>query len=130
MNAVFAEVVEENPEIKRKKDKLRKGPVTSDEQISIGQMVESALQEKRNSIAQQLVEPLRSICLDVRFNDPVGDSMCLNAAFLIRREDESQLDEQVNALGDAYENRLQFKYVGPLPVYNFIRLDLKGLESS
>jgi hypothetical protein len=48
--------------------------------------------------------------------------MLLNAAFLIKNDNENEFDAAINALDDEYGELLTFKYVGTLPPYNFVTL--------
>jgi hypothetical protein len=54
--------------------------------------------------------------------------MVLNAAFLIQREMEENFDTKVNELYEKFEDKLEFKYTGPWPPYNFvnIKLEIRG----
>jgi hypothetical protein len=59
---------------------------------------------------------------EVKINDNYGDRMLLNAAFLIKNDNENEFDKSINALDEQYGNLLSFKYVGTLPPYNFVTL--------
>ena len=125
MQAVFQEIVADNAQIQRQREKAAKGKLSHDGQIELGKQVEQALREKQDKQQEEMLSGLRPLAEEVAVQEPIGDNMCLNAAFLIRREQEPAFDEAVNALGDRYEGQMDFKYVGPLPVYNFITLDLQ-----
>jgi hypothetical protein len=60
-----------------------------------------------------------------RNNKPIGDKMIMNAAFLIQREYEGDFDAAVNKIARKYGERLNFKYTGPWPPYNFVNIRLK-----
>jgi len=51
--------------------------------------------------------------------------MIMNAAFLIQRERETDFDAAVNKIAKKFGDRLNFKYTGPWPPYNFVNIRLK-----
>jgi len=59
-----------------------------------------------------------------RANKPIGDKMIMNAAFLVTREQETAFDAKVKEIGVRYD-KLDFKYTGPWPPYNFVNIRLK-----
>jgi hypothetical protein len=60
-----------------------------------------------------------------RDNKPIGDKMILNAAFLIEKQREAEFEATVNRVAHSFGDRLNFKYTGPWPPYNFISIHLK-----
>ena len=69
----------------------------------------------------------RAACLPERvlLDKPIGDKMIMNAAFLIELERESEFDAAVNRIAKNFGDRLNFKYTGPWPPYNFVNIRLK-----
>ena len=57
-----------------------------------------------------------------------GERMILNAAFLMKNENEAAFDKAINALDEQFGKLLSFKYVGNLPPYNFVNLVINTLE--
>ena len=78
---------------------------------------------------REIYETLRAICVASRDNKPIGDKMIMNAAFLLEREREAEFDAAVNRIAKKFGDRLNFKYTGPWPPYNFVNIRLK-LEPS
>ena len=74
---------------------------------------------------RQIYEGLRSACVASRDNKDIGDKMIMNAAFLIHRHLETDFDAAVNAIAGKFSDRLNFKYTGPWPPYNFVNIRLK-----
>jgi hypothetical protein len=93
--------------------------------MQLGRMVEKALAERASQYVREIYEELRSCCVASRDNKPIGDKMIMNAAFLIQRERETEFDEAVNRIARKYGDRLNFKYTGPWPPYNFVNIRLK-----
>ena len=82
------------------------------------------LEEKRETEKEEILKPLEKVADELKENKLLGENMILNAAFLIKRNNEKEFDEKVNALGEKFGNRIKFMYVGPLPPFNFIKLSL------
>jgi hypothetical protein len=55
-------------------------------------------------------------------NKVITDRMVLNAAFLVHREQQASFDMAVQTLDAEMGKRLIFKYVGPVPPYNFVNI--------
>jgi hypothetical protein len=72
---------------------------------------------------------LTPLAEEVKINDKYGERMILNAAFLIKNENEAEFDKAINALDEQYGNLLSFKYVGTLPPYNFVNLVINTQEA-
>jgi hypothetical protein len=56
--------------------------------------------------------------------------MLLNTAFLIDRDDEQLFDKKINQLHYKWKDKVDFKYSGPWPAYNFINIKLKVEEGA
>jgi hypothetical protein len=121
---IFREVVEENQSIRRLRDGLmgRAAEETYYERIRMGEMIEAAMNKKRDEEEQLILDRLRPLVYKTRTNKVFTDRMVLNAAFLVDREREPEFDEAVQQLDDRMGTRLMFKYVGPVPPYNFVNI--------
>ncbi len=125
LNAIFAEVVEENEEIKAIKGALLS---ESSEQrkyagkIKIGQLVQQALEEKKKREARELLQALEPLSLDCKENRIYGDMNIVSAAFLVTREKEREFDHKMRELENVYGERKKLKYIGPVVPYNFVEV--------
>src|SRR6266513_552861 len=93
--------------------------------MQLGRMIEKSLAERSAQYVREIYEALRPCCVASRDNKPIGDKMILNAAFLIDREHETEFDAAVNKIAEKFGDRLNFKYTGPWPPYNFVNIRLK-----
>src|SRR5438105_1096945 len=93
--------------------------------MQLGRMIDKALVEKATQYVRDIYESLRSVCVASRDNQPIGDKMIMNAAFLVERHWEAAFDAVVNRIARKYGKRLKFKYTGPWPPYNFVNIRLK-----
>ena len=98
--------------------------------MQLGRMIDKALEERSAEYVREIYETLRPICVASRDNKPIGDKMIMNAAFLLERERETEFDAAVNRVAKKFGDRLNFKYTGPWPPYNFVNIRLKLEPSS
>ena len=130
MDCVFQEIVDENEEIKRLKAEIaeRPGRQTHAQRIAVGEMVQAALEAKKEREGDELLSGLKRLSVEYRLNRTIGDKMLLNAAFLVDRNREKEFDDQVERLDLRHRERIKFAYVGPVPPYNFVHLALHPEE--
>jgi len=93
--------------------------------MQLGRMIEKALVERSAEYVREIYDSLRAACVASRDNKPIGDKMIMNAAFLIERDREAKFDDAVNRIARKFGDRLNFKYTGPWPPYNFVNIRLK-----
>jgi len=127
MNVIFEEIATENGGIKRLKEKLAAHPSYADK-IALGEMVQSALQAKKKAEGEKMLALLKKASVDFRSNKVFGDSMILNAAFLVDRSREKEFDYLVDELTEKNGQRIAMKYVGPAPPFNFVNIEVKWTE--
>ena len=121
---IFQEIVEQNQSVRRLRDGLmgRSAEETYYERIRLGEMIEAALSKKRDEDAEKILERLRPLVYKTRANKVITDKMVLNAAFLVHREQEAEFDQAIERIDADMGKRLMFKYVGPVPPYNFVNI--------
>lgn len=128
LDAIYAEVVKENKDIKALKETLLR---EKDEQkkhagrVKIGQMVQDALAEKRKREAEELLEALRPLSLDCKERPFYGDMNLVNAAFLVAKEKERDFDQKIDELDKNYGERKQLKYTASIVPYDFVEIVVK-----
>lgn len=122
--AVFDEVVRENEAIRKLRDSLegKSADETYYERIRLGEAVEKALNEKRVGDEETILSRIRPHVSKSRTNKTVSERMVLNAAFLVDRAKEPEVDAAVRQLDEEFSERLMFKYVGPVAPYNFVNI--------
>lgn len=124
IDAVFEEVLKENAEIRGLREILiNNAPEkTYYERIKLGEMVRNALDEKKERETKRIFEALKKLSIDTRNNKVFGDKMVLNSAFLVNNSNQEAFDDEVNNLEKRYDGKMRFKYVGPVPPYNFVEI--------
>lgn len=121
--------VSEEKEIKEFKEKLLANPkeVTIDEQMKVGVMVKKVLDKKREKYAQEIQNALKTISQDFKAHELMDDKMIINTAFLINRDEQKDFDRKIEKLNTEFAEKLNFRCIGPLPVYSFYTLEIKKI---
>jgi hypothetical protein len=124
---VVEELQREDQEIRRFQLEITRKHLQSTyfARMQLGRMIDKALVERSGQYVREIYDALRGVCVASRDNKPIGDKMIMNAAFLIQREREGDFDAAVNKIARKYGERLNFKYTGPWPPYNFVNIRLK-----
>ncbi|MBI1920355.1 MAG: GvpL/GvpF family gas vesicle protein [Geobacter sp.] len=124
LKGVFQEIVENDPEIRRMKDKVALLPPDKGytDRVNLGRMVQGALEARKKREAENILGRLAHISRKTVTNKLHGDSMVLNAAFLVEGRRTREFDEKMEELGTVCGERLTFKYVGPVPPFNFVNI--------
>ena len=120
----FEEVMRESETLRRTRDALngRSPEETYYKRIQLGEKVEKALTQKRARDEETILGRIRPFVYKTRTNKIVTDRMVVNAAFLVDRRHMPEVDEAVRKLDQEFCDRLMFKYVGPVPPYNFVNI--------
>jgi hypothetical protein len=94
------------------------------QRMEIGKMVEDALQKERQIVKDDIINTLSPLVFEVKTNNTYGELMIINAAFFVEKEKEAEFDEAVQQLAGKYSEKVTFKYVGPLPPFNFVNITI------
>ena len=126
MKPVFHEIVTQNKEISRLRDRLlkRRGGAQRD-QVRLGEMVKKALENWKEQQGKAILHPLEDLWVEQRLNSHFGDQMIANAAFLVEKEKEEAFDMAVEKISRQYAEKVTLKYVGPIPPCNFVEIAVK-----
>lgn len=124
---LFREIADQQPAIRALRDKIagHSPERTYYERIRLGEMVEAAVAERRHHESEQILNVLRPLARAMITHPILTDRMVVNAAFLLNRSDEANFDDAVRDLDSHFGSRMMFKYVGPVPPYNFVNLNVR-----
>ena len=125
MDKTFYEIENENYDIKRLKSQIvAQGVGLRNQQarIKIGEMVYHALEEKKKKEGGDIIKPLKRLAEDLKENPLLGDRMIVNSAFLVTKSNGKEFDKTVNELEEKHNQRMKFKYIGPVAPYNFVSI--------
>jgi hypothetical protein len=122
---LISELAKEDEDIRRLKDEIANpNGSTYFARMQYGRLVDSALQARSAEIARRVHERLRPLAAASRHNEPIGDRMIVNLAFLVARPEWHAFDAAVKELAREFDV-LRFTYTGPWPPYNFVNVRLK-----
>jgi len=79
---------------------------------------------KKEEEADRIIEAFRKSVFEFKHNKTSGDSMFMNTAFLVNSGREVEFDNIMASLGEKYQERSDFVYTAPLPIFNFIDLKI------
>jgi Gas vesicle synthesis protein GvpL/GvpF len=122
--AILAEIVGDSPRIARLREAVRSGPeaATYGLRIELGELVAAELRARSRRDAEEILERVRPLFLDVSVDDEPIEHQVLRASFLVDRARVKAFDDAMNDLARRHDGRLHFKYVGPLPPHSFVSL--------
>ena len=126
---LFQDLVRENREVRLMRDRLSTHRHSHYDRIELGTMINEAIESKRDVDAQKLALALSPLAERYETNKILIDMMVLNAAFLVHRSQIEIFDRQVSELDAKYGDRMLFKYVGPVPPFNFVELVIHWEEA-
>jgi hypothetical protein len=129
--AVIKEVQGENQELSRLKARINASSSPGEIRILMieaGRLVENIVLDWKTRYAEMVYTVLKPLSVQAKMNNPVGLKDLLNASFLIEKSRESAFKEQVFKLDSKFQGKVNFKYVGPMPPYNFVDLKLEPVK--
>jgi len=123
-------IIAEEKEIKEFKENLLKSSkvITTDDQMQIGAMIKNALDKKRIQYSEEIHNALKKKCAGSKLHDVMDDRMIINTAFLVDNDKKKDFERKIEELNTEYEERFNFRCVGPLPAYSFYTLEIKKME--
>ena len=94
------------------------------DRVQLGGAAQKIVTSLRQDAAMNVFEPLKELAVAAKTNDPTSEKMLLNASFLVDRDKEALFDQKVNEVHDKWDDKVEFSYSGPWPVYNFVNIRL------
>lgn len=129
LDSILKEVGEEEPIKKFRREAASKPPAEIQAaKIELGSMVKSALDDRRTETASDIVSTLKESAVDYWPHEVMDDTMIMNVAFLIPKDKEKEFDQRTNQLDERYQQRVNFRCVGPLPPYSFSTMEIKKMD--
>ncbi|MDN4524944.1 GvpL/GvpF family gas vesicle protein [Fictibacillus fluitans] len=105
-------------------------PAAFYDRIQMGERAQLFVLQLQEQVEREIYLPLSLLSAAGKQNDTIPGKVFLNAAFLIERSSETQFDQKVNDLYEAWKDKVDFKYTGPWPAYNFVNIRLRIEGSS
>lgn len=101
--------------------------ITQSDQVSLGSLVKSIIDEKKAEYANKIFSILAPFSLSTRQHEVMNDEMVFNSAFLVNHDQAILLEQALDELDGSLNGMINFKMVGPLPCYSFFTMEIKEL---
>jgi len=92
--------------------------------LKLGKLIQKEAETQRQTFINDIRADLQSLSYDSTLNKLIDDDMIANLSFFIEKVREPELDRKMQELGKKYEGKLRFKYIGPMPLYSFVNINL------
>lgn len=118
---LLADIVRSNPDIAEMRQRVFSGSAgtgSPSAQIALGQLVERAVGDRRaqdGALARKALDP-HSVAAQ---EEEVAHPNAFNLAFLVERRAVDRFSDAVGGLRDQLGDRIEIRYVGPMPPYSF-----------
>ncbi len=107
---------------------LKGNNASVEDKISLGMVIEQALQAEKARYQQLILHALKAGATDARLHNLASDEMIFNAGFLVEKKDEHLFSAAIDILDRDLENTVNFRVVGPLPAYSFATILLERID--
>lgn len=127
MGMIYKEIDKDHLELQKIRAEIEKMEQEEERNPKIAEaanLVEHALIEKKEEEAEKIIEAFRRSIFEYKHNKTNGDTVFMNTAFLINSGREAEFDHIMEDLGVKYQDRSDFVYTSPLPIFNFIDLKI------
>lgn len=128
MAGIYREIDRAHPEIKAQRAKIEAmgAGAREDERqplvLDAGCRIEAALEVMKEDEGDEVVAAFRRTVMATRRNRTTSPDMFINAAFLVDRGREVEFDGIMEMIGERDRERCDYRYGGPLPIFNFVDL--------
>lgn len=127
MGMIYKEIDKSHTELQKIRLEIEKLQDQENRNLKIaeaGELVAQALIKKKAEETEIIIDAFRKSVFECKLNKTNGDVMFMNTAFLINSGREVEFDNIMSDLGAKYEDRSDFVYTAPLPIFNFIDLKI------
>lgn len=100
-------------------------PASFYDQIQLGEQAQNFVLRLQEEVEREIYNPLMELAEAGRQNQTISGKILLNAAFLIDCDQEMVFDQKINDLFEQWKEKVEFKYTGPWPAYNFVNIRLR-----
>lgn len=122
---ILQEISVEDPEVIALKKVMARG---DGDRVLIGMCLAKALKQRAVVWREKIRENLKDHSVACADHDLLDDAMILNSSFLIHRDHEMEFNRALEAADAAFQDKLRFKCVGPLPPYSFATMTIKRFD--
>jgi len=91
-------------------------------------LVKKYSDKKKAEYADRIQSALSGVAQDFKAHDLMDEKMVLNTAFLMDKNRQKDFEQKVDHINNKFEEKLNFRCIGPLPPYSFYTLEIKKAQ--
>lgn len=110
---ILQEIIKDSPELASAADPLQ-----------TGRLLFEAAEIKKRSFTAAIHKQLMSCSKEYSDAPLKTEAMIFNRSYLVEKDQESLFDDAVDLVATEFEEILTFRYIGPLPAYSFVNIEL------
>lgn len=132
LNSIMKEISEKDKQIREFKTEIIRKPPSQNfqDRIKIGMMIKDSLDKRREKEQTHIIDYLKEFTIDFQKHPVMDGKMILNCAFLLEKRKEPDFDLKLKTLDKEYQQKVNFRCIGPLPSYSFFTCQLKRVKYS
>jgi hypothetical protein len=108
-------------DLKKEEDKKK----SYEAAVKVGQLVQNTVEQWRERYTPLILKRLKPYAMDLKMNDVVGVQMLFNSSFLLKKSRREEFEHELEKVAQEYSGKFGFRYVAPVPPYNFVNLRLE-----
>ncbi len=93
--------------------------------VKVGQLVQNIIEQWKERYTPLIIKRFDPCAVDVKLNEVLGAQMLINASFLVQKSKREEFEQELERIGEEYLGKFSFRYVAPVPPYNFVNLRLE-----
>jgi len=109
---ILQEIVRDNPDL------------TAADPVQAGRLLFEAAEVKKRKLVEAIHGTLSPLSKDYSDAPLKTEAMIFNRSYLVDKGQEPLFDEAVDSVATEFEDILTFSYIGPLPGYSFVNIEL------
>jgi hypothetical protein len=125
-DALLRQILREEPALARLRERATRSRAMAD-QLALGQKVERAIAQRRARDGADVRRALEGLAAAAR-DEQVRHPDAFNIAFLVARDNTDAFSEKVSDVRDVLGDRIEIRYVGPVPPFSFAETELGSGE--
>ncbi|GII66004.1 gas vesicle protein [Sphaerisporangium krabiense] len=120
--ALLREVLQEQPEAARLREEIRGLPedATWDARIRLGEIINGAVEAKREADSRALAEGLAPHCAAVVIREPTHEEDAAHLACLVDADRQEGFEDALEDFAARWEGRITLRLLGPQAPYDFV----------
>ncbi len=116
--------VDRYPELAEARADIVSGIATRDDQIEMGRMFESLLNQERSIHTDKFLQVLEPLTKEIEAQPMRQESDVMRLACLIHRDSEEVFSQAVYKAAELFSDEFAISFNGPWPPYSFVKLAL------